>query len=156
VVHWGNFLKTSQIIGVALIILEVASIGLFLLSGQTIFSLIGSVTPSGSTLPVVVDEQSQIATITFTFTPHNTGYLAARINLGFGLTLTDGSFAVKNTTSIYLTPGEQQNVDLSIKVPVSKLQEYTNAKGTIDIYTSIITLNDLVRIDYNSMAEGGG
>ena len=155
-VQWGSFLKTSQIIGVALIILEVASVGLFLLSGQTLFSLIGSVTPSGSNLPVVVDEPSQIATITFTFTPHNTGYLAARINLGFGLTLTDGSFAVKNTTSIYLTPGAQQNVDLSIKVPVSKLLEYTNARGTLDIYTSIVTLNDLVRIDYNSMAEGGG
>ncbi len=155
-VQWGSFLKTSQIIGVALIILEVASVGLFLLSGQTLLSLIGSVTPSGSNLPVVVDEPSQIATITFTFTPHNTGYLAARINLGFGLTLTDGSFTVKNTTSIYLTPGAQQNVDLSIKVPVSKLLEYTNARGTLDIYTNIVTLNDLVRIDYNSMAEGGG
>ena len=139
-----------------MIILEVASVGLLLLSGQTIFSLIGSITPSCSNLPVVVDEPSQIATITFTFTPHNTGYLAAHINLGFGLTLTDGSFSVKNTTSIYLTPGAQQNVDLSIKVPISKFQLYTNAKGTLDIYTSIFTLNDLVRIDYNSMSEEGG
>ncbi len=116
----------------------------------------GSVTPSGGNLPVVVDEPTQIATITFTFTPQNTGYLAARLNLGFGLTLTDGTFTVKNTTSVYLTPGAQANVDLSIKVPVNKLQEYANAKGTLDIYTSIITLNDLVRINYNSMSEGGG
>ncbi len=149
-------MKTSQIIGVALLILEVAVVGLFLVCGQTIFSLMGSVTPSGGNLPVVVDEPTQIAMVTFTFTPHNTGYLAARMNLGFGLTLTDGSFTVKNTTSVYLTPGAQQNVELSIRVPVDKLQEYANAKGTLNIYTSIITLNDMVRIDYNSMAEGGG
>jgi hypothetical protein len=112
--------------------------------------------PKGGVPNVSVDEHTQVVTITFTFTPHNTGYLAARVNLGFGLTLTDGSFIVRNTTSIYLTPGAQQNVDLSIKVPVSKLQEYADAKGTLDIYTSIFTLNDLVRIDYNSKAEGGG
>ena len=155
-VHWGSFLKTSQIIGVVLIILEVAGVGLFLLSGQTIFSLIGTVVPKGVAPNVSVDEHAQVVTIMFTFTPHNTGYLAARMNLSFGLTLTDGSFTVRNATSVYLTPGAQQNVDLSIKVPVSKLQEYVDAKGTLDIYTSIITLNDLVRIDYNSKAEGGG
>jgi hypothetical protein len=143
------------VIGVALLILEVAGVGLFLLCGQTIYSLIGSVAPGGSNIPVKVDESTQIATITFTFTPHNTGYLAARMNLGFGLSLTDGSFMVKNTTSIYLSPGKQQNVDLSINVPSKILQDYANAKGTLDIYTSIFTLNDLVRIDYNSKSEGG-
>ena len=129
---------------------------MFLLSGQTIFSLIGTVTPKGGAPNVSVDEHTQVVTITFTFTPHNMGYLAAHLNLGFGFTLTDGSFTVRNTTSVYLIPGAQQNVDLSIKVPVSKLQEYADAKGTLDIYTNIITLNDLVRIDYNSKAEGGG
>jgi hypothetical protein len=142
-------------IGIALLILEIAGIGLFLVCGQTIFSLMDSVTPTGGNLPVKVDEPTQIATITFTFTPHNTGYLAAKMNLGFGLTLTDGSFTTKNTTTLYLSPGSQQNVDLSIKVPVAIMQEYANAKGSLDIYTSIITLNDLVRIDYNSMSEGG-
>ena len=139
-----------------LLILEVVGLGLFLICGQTIFQLMDSVKPSGGNIPVSIDEPTQIATITYTFTPHNTGYLAARMNLGFGLTITDGSFTVKNTTSVYLTPGEQQKVDLSIKVPVAKLQEYANAKGTVDLYTGIITLNELVRIEYNSIAEGGG
>ncbi|MGD0803777.1 MAG: hypothetical protein ABSA11_06870 [Candidatus Bathyarchaeia archaeon] len=140
----------------ALLIIEVAGVGLFLLCGQTILSLFGSAIHNGGNLPVTVDEPTQIATITFTFTPHNTGYLSAHMNLGFGLTLTDGSFTVKNTTSVYLPPGAQENIDLSIKVPMKNFQDYTNAKGTLDIYTSIITLNDLVRIDYNSMSEGGG
>jgi hypothetical protein len=63
---------------------------------------------------------------------------------------------VKNTTGVYLPPGTQENVSLTIKVPVEKLREYADAKGTLDIYTSIRTLNDLVRIDYNSKSEGGG
>jgi hypothetical protein len=131
-------------------------LGLFLICGQTILSLLGSVVPSGGTIPVSFDEPTQIATVTLSVTPHNSGYIAARLNLGFGLTLTDGSFMVKNTTTISLVPGAQQSVSLSIKVPVDKLRDYTNAKGTLDIYTSIITLNDLVRLDYNSRSEGSG
>jgi hypothetical protein len=149
-------LKTSRLLGVALIVLEVAGVALFLVSGQTIFSLLGTMTPSGGEIPVEVDEQTQIATLTFTFTPRNSGLIAANVNVGFGVTLTDGSYSAKNTTGVYLPPGTQENVSLTIKVPVEKLREYADAKGTLDIYTSIRTLNDLVRIDYNSKSEGGG
>ena len=149
-------MKTSRLLGVALIVLEVAGVALFLVSGQTIFSLLGTMTPSGGEIPVEVDEQTQIATLTFTFTPRNSGLIAANVNVGFGVTLTDGSYSAKNTTGVYLPPGTQKNVSLTIKVPVEKLREYADAKGTLDIYTSIRTLNDLVRIDYNSKSEGGG
>jgi len=149
-------LKTSRLLGVALIVLEVAGVALFLVSGQTIFSLLGTMTPSGGEIPVEVDEQTQIATLTFTFTPRNSGLIAANVNVGFGVTLTDGSYSAKNTTGVYLPPGTQKNVSLTIKVPVEKLREYADAKGTLDINTSIRTLNDLVRIDYNSKSEGGG
>jgi hypothetical protein len=147
-------LKTSQLLGVVLIILEFTSIALFLVCGQTIFSVLGTVTGGGE-IPVVVDDKTNIATLTFTFTPKNGGLIAANVNLGFGVTLTDGSFSVKNETTVSLPPGTQQNISLKIKVPVEKLQEYTNAKGTLDIYTSIRTLNDLVKMDYNSKSEGG-
>jgi hypothetical protein len=149
-------LKTSRLLGVVLIVLEFTSVALFLVCGQTIFSLLGTVAGGGGEIPVVVDQQTQIATLTFTFTPKNGGLIAANINVGFGVTLTDGSFSVKNQTTISLPSGTQQSVSLNIKVPVDKLQEYANAKGTLDIYTSIRTLNDLVKLDYNSKNEGGG
>jgi hypothetical protein len=151
-----SFLKTSRLLGALLIVIEVASVALFLLCGQTIFTLLSTMTPRGSEVPVVVDEKTGVATITFTFTPRNGGYLAATVDVGFGVTLTDGSYSVKNTTSIYLPPGVEKDVSLSIHVPVEKLKEYADAKGTLDVYTSIRTLNDLVRLDYNALAEGGG
>ena len=147
-------MKTSQLLGAVLIILEVASVALFLICGQTMFSLMGTVTPSGE-IPVVVDEQTQIATLTFKCTPENRGFIAASVNIGFGVTLIDGSYSAKNTTKVYLPSGTQEDVSLTIKVPVDKLREYTDAKGTLDVYTSIRTLNDLVRLDYNSKIEGG-
>ena len=149
-------MKTSQILGIVLIILEITSVALFLVCGQTIFSLLGTVAGEGGEIPVIVDQKTQIATLTFTFTPKNSGLIAANVIMGFGITLTDGSFSVKNQTTVSLPPGTQQSVSLNIKVPVEKLQEYADAKGTLNIYTSIRTLNDLVKLDYNSKNEGGG
>jgi hypothetical protein len=150
-------LKSSRVIGALLLNLQVAGIGVFLLCGQTIFSLLSTVTPSGGgEIPVEVDQQTQVATLTFTFTPRNGGLIAARLNLGFGVSLTDGSFSAKNTTSVYLPPGAQENISLTLKVPVEKLQAYSYTKGSLDIYTSILTLNDLVRLDENVKSEGGG
>lgn len=150
-------MKTSRLLGAALIVLEVAGVVLFLLCGQTIYSLMGTVTPSGGgEIPVVINPHTNVATLTFTFTPRNGGLLAARVDVGFGVTLKDGSYSAKNMTSVYLPPGAQDSVSLTINVPVEKLQEYAEAKGTLDIYTSIRTLNDLVRLDYNAKTEGGG
>lgn len=148
-------MKASRALGIVILILEVASVGLFLVCGQTIFSIMGTVTPGGGELPVVEDPQTQTATLTFTFTPRNTGMLAANVEVGFGLTTTDGSFETKNTTTVSLQPGAGREVPLSIRVPLTVLQDYSNAGGTLDIYTSIRTLNDLVRLDYNVKSEGG-
>jgi hypothetical protein len=149
-------LKTSQLLGTVLIILEIASIGLFLVCGQTIFSLLSTVTGGGGTIPIDVDQQSQIATLTFTFAPRNDGLIPANVDVGFGITITNGSYTVKNMTTINLPPGTQREAILTIKVPLEKLQAYADAKGTLDIYTSIRTLNDLVRLEYNAKSEGGG
>ncbi len=149
-------MKASRALGFVVLILEVASIGLFLVCGQTIFSIMGTVASGGGELPIVEDPQTQTATLTFTFTPRNTGLLAVNLDVGFGLTMTDGSFTTKNTTTVSLQPGAGTDVSLSLKVPMAVLQEYSNAGGTFDIYTSIRTLNDVVRLDFNAKSEGGG
>ena len=149
-------MKTSSVLGAVLLILELGSVALFLVCGQTIFSLLGTVTGGGGEIPVVIDNEAQVATLTFTFAPRNGGLLAAIVGVGFGVTFTDGSYSVKNSTTVYLPPGEGEEVSLSIKVPLDKLQEYADANGTLDIYTSIKTLNDIVRLDYNAKTEGGG
>ena len=51
-------MKTSRTLGIVILILEVASVGLFLICGQTIFSIMGTVTPGGGELPVVDDPQT--------------------------------------------------------------------------------------------------
>ncbi len=148
-------MKASRALGIVILILEVASVGLFLVCGQTIFSIMGTVTPRGGELPVVEDHQTQTAMLTFTFTPRNTGMLAANVEVGFGLTMTDGSFETMNTTTVSLQPGAERELSLSIRVPLAALQEYSNSGGTLDIYTSIKTLNDIVRLDYYVKSEGG-
>ena len=149
-------MKTSRLLGALLIVLEVASIGLFLVCGQTIFSMMGTVSPSGGgQIPVVVDEATQVATLTYDAAPKNGGLLPVKLGIGFGITLSDGSYTVKNVTTVSLQPGEQWGVSLTLKVPMARLQQYANGAGTLDIYTSYSTLYDLVRLDYNALAEGG-
>lgn len=143
-------------LGIVLFIVEIVSVTLFLICGQTIFSLLGTMIENGGGNPVDMRQQGNVSIVSFTFTPRNGGLLAARVNLGFGLTLKDGSYSTKNTTSVYLPPGVGKTVILTIKVPQDKLQQYSDANGTINIYTSMYTLNDLVRLDYNALAEGGG
>jgi hypothetical protein len=149
-------LKASNVLGVALLITEIVSIGLFLVCGQTIFSIIGSVAPGSGQIPVVEDQATQTASLTFTFSPRNNGLLAVDLDLGFGLTLSDGSYTLKNTTTVSLNPGAGRDVSLSIRVPIAVLQDYSNVGGTVDIYTSIGTLNGLVHLDYSSRSEGVG
>lgn len=149
-------LKTSRALGFVILILELASVGLFLVCGQTIFSIMGTATPGGGELPVLEDQETQTALITFTFTPRNTGLLAANLEMGFGMTITDGSFDTKNTTTVNIQPGAGREVSLSIRVPIEVLQRYANGGGTLDIYTSIRTLNDIVGLNYNVKSEGGG
>jgi hypothetical protein len=149
-------MKTSRVLGALLVVLEVASIGLFLVCGQTIFSMLSTVTPSGGgQIPVVVDAATQIATLTYASAPRNGGLLPVKLGIGFGITLSDGSYSVKNVTTVNLQPGEQRDVSLTLKVPVARLQQYANGNGTLNIYTSFSTLSDLVRLDYNALAEGG-
>lgn len=149
-------MKTSQVLWVLLLVLEVVSIGLFLLCGQAIYSMLSTVSPSGGgQIPVDVDEAAQIATLTYASMPRNGGLLAVKLDIGFGITLSDGSYSAKNMTTVNLKPGEQRDVRLTLKVPVAKLQQYADAKGTLDIITSFSTLNNLVKLDYNARAEGG-
>ena len=130
--------------------------GLFLLCGQAIYSMLITVSPTGGgQIPVDVDEGTQIATLTYASTPRNSGLLAVKLDIGFGISLSDGSYSVKNVTMVYLQPGQQKEMNLTLKVPLAKLQQYADSKVTLDIYTSFSTLNGLVRLDYNALAEGG-
>jgi hypothetical protein len=118
--------------------------------------MMSTVSPSGGgQIPVVVDEATQVATLTYASEPKNGGLLPVKLGIGFGMTLSDGSYSVKNVTTVSLQPGEQRGVSLTLKVPLARLQQYSDGNGTLDIYTSFSTLSDLVRLDYNALAEGG-
>ncbi len=149
-------MKTSRVLGALLAVLEVASIGIFLVCGQTIFSMMGTVSPSGGgQIPVDIDEVTQVATLTYETQPKNGGLLPVKLGIGFGITLANGSYSVKNVTTVDLQPGEQKGVSLTLRVPLARLQEYAEGNGTLDIYTSFSTLYGLARLDYNALAEGG-
>ncbi len=136
--------------------MQAAGIGLFLLCGQTILSLLGTVAPSGGgIIPVEIDESAQFATLTYTSFPRNGGLLAAEIKVGFGVDLYDGSYSNRNNTTLYLKPGEERVVSLILRIPVSVLSTYSEAKGYLGIYTDVSTLGGLAGIAYNALAEGG-
>ncbi len=148
--------KRSRAIAVVLLVIQAASIGLFLLWGLTTLTILMTVSPSGGgQIPVVVDKAGQTATLTFTSSPRNGGLLPADVSVGFGVSLADGSYDNRNSTSVYLPPGGSGEVSLSLKVPVSVLNIYADAKGHLGIYTNVRTLWGLATLEYDALTEGG-
>ena len=149
-------MKASSALGLVILTAEVAGIALFLLCGQTIYSTLGTLAPDGGgEIPVSVDERTQVATLTYTVTPGNGGLLATRLRIGFGLTLVDGSYSARNDTSTLLQPGGSSEVRLTLKVPASKLRQFADGGGRLEVYTSLSTLNDLVTLGLNARTVGG-
>jgi hypothetical protein len=147
-------LKTSRTLGLLIIVLEIGGIAFLLLCGQTLLSIIGTAT-SGGQIPTEIDQATGNAKLTFTVGPKNAGYLPALLTIGFGVSTTDGTFSVRNFTTIYLEPGKQTPTTLTLKVPQDKLQLYANGEGTLDVYTNTKTLWNLVSLDYNVKVKGG-
>jgi len=137
------------------LVMQAAGIGLFLLTGQTIISLIETLAPSGEKIPVDINKATQIATLTYMSSPNNRGFLDATVQIGFGLELNDGSYSSRNSTTLHLLPGARGEVSLTLRVPVSVLSTYSDAKGYLGIYTNVRTLGSLAGIEYDALAEGG-
>jgi hypothetical protein len=149
-------MKTSKSLGWIITVVEIVTISLFLLSGQTIFAVMSTVISSGGgTIPMEIDQATGMAKLTFSVAPNNSGYLFAKLNIGFGISSADGSYSVRNMTTTNLDPGMKKNITLTLKVPVDELQRYTKGNGTFDVYMSIKTLYDLAGMDYNMKAQGG-
>jgi hypothetical protein len=149
-------LKASNALGLILLTTEVAGIVLFLLCGQTIYSTLRTLTPDGEgKIPISVDERTQVATLTYTSTPSNGGILATRLRISLGLTLDDDSYSARNDTSTLLQPGDSSEVKLTLKIPASKLKQFTDGYGRLEVYTSLSTLNDLVTLGLNAKTVGG-
>jgi hypothetical protein len=149
-------LKASSALGLIILTAEITGIALLLLCGQTIYSTLRTLTPDGEgEIPVSVDERTQVATLTYTSTPSNGGFLATRLRVGLSLALDDGSYSARNDTSTLLQPGGSSEVKLTLKVPVSTLRQFADGYGRLEVYTSLSTLNDLVTLGLNSKSVGG-
>ncbi len=149
-------MKASNALGLIILTAEIAGIVFFLLCGQTIYSTLRTLSPdSEGEIPVSVDERTQVATLTYTSTPSNGGLLATRLRLSLGLTLDDGSYSARNDTSTLLQPGDSGKVKITLKIPVSKLRQFADGYGRLEVYMSLSTLNDLVTLGLNAKTGGG-
>ena len=149
-------MKASNALGLLILTSEIALIVLFLLCGQTIYSTLRTLTPdSEGEIPISVDERTQVATLTYTSNPSNGGLLATRLRIGLGLILDDGSYSARNDTSTILQPGDSGEVKITLKIPVSKLRQFADGYGRLEVYTGLSTLNDLVTLGLNAKTVGG-
>ena len=147
-------LKTSKKLLIIIIILEVTSFTLFLITGQVVYSVLNSTFSQSGEIPVKIDEKTNIATLIFNLEPRNDGYISSRTVIGISFTTETGE-SYRNTTMISLQPFTKQIVTLTLKLPAVDLNLYSNGKGSLELSTDINTLNDLIGMNYKVKVHGG-
>ncbi|MCJ7574729.1 hypothetical protein MUO93_10800 [Candidatus Bathyarchaeota archaeon] len=151
-------LKSSKALGLLLLVIQVAGMLAFVVSVHTIFAVIRSAVPNGGqVIPVEIDENTGMAKLTFTMSPGNGGFIGASLSVQVGIVAPDGQYLAMNSTKLYLDPGSRKNIEMTLKVPVERFNEYAAGGGTsLEVQTGVRTLQDLVGFSTTIRAKGGG
>jgi hypothetical protein len=148
--------KTSKIISVLVIVLQVGGFVLFAACGQTIFSILTTSFQQGGQVPFSLDPKTNIATLMFTLEPQNCGYLESKVTLGVRVTSDTMTLTEGNSTTITLPPGASKKTTLVLKIPYERLQLYSEGRGSLELTANVQTLYGLASMDYRMQIKGGG
>lgn len=151
-------MKSSKALGILLLVIQVAGMLAFVVSVHTIFAVMRSVVPNGGqVIPVEIDENTGIAKLTFTMSPGNGGFIGASLSVQVGIVAPGDQYLAMNSTKLYLNPGSRKSLEMTLKVPVERFNEYAAGSGTsLEVQTGVRTLQDLVGFSTTIRAKGGG
>jgi hypothetical protein len=151
-------LKSSKALGILLLVIQVAGMLAFVVSVHTIFAVMRSVMPNGGqVIPVEIDENTGMAKLTFTMSPGNGGFIGASLSVQVGIVAPGDQYLAMNSTKLYLNPGSRKSLEMTLKVPVERFNEYAAGSGTsLEVQTGVRTLQDLVGFSTTIRAKGGG
>ena len=138
-------MKSSKILGVGIIIIQLVSVIGFAAGFHTIFEVYNTAIPGGAGASTEI-EMTDPVVIPYSISPRNNGYLEAELTVAISLVSDGEEVIATESMEVTIPPGEQVPLDLELTIPLSTAQMYlgegSNAEWVLEL--GITTLYDLV------------
>jgi len=149
-------LKSSKILGIGIMIIQLVSVVGFTAGFHTIFEVYNTAIPGGTGEGTEI-EMTDPVVIPYSISPRNHGYLEAKLTVTLSLVAEGEEVIATESMEVTIPPGGQVPLDLELTMPLSTAQEYlgegSNAEWTLEL--RITTLYDLVSFSNIVTMPGG-
>jgi hypothetical protein len=143
----GRFLKTTKIIGLLIIITQVASLAVFGLSIYSISGVLSSTFGGALGFEMDFNEVTGVGSLRLEVAPQNPGYLNADFTLGLKLLDGDGVSVASESTSVVLTPGGSETLSMVLEVSRDDYERIAlEGKSSLELFVGLRTLSNLIGI----------
>ena len=138
-------MKSSKILGIGIMIIQLVSVIGFTAGFHTIFEVYSTAIPGGAGEGTEI-EMTDPVVIPYTISPRNYGYLEAKLTVTLSLVAEGEEVIATESMEVTIPPGRQVPLGLELTMPLSTAQEYlgegSNAEWVLGL--RITTLYDLV------------
>ena len=149
-------MKSSKILGVGIMIIQLVSVVGFTAGFHTILEVYNTAIPGGAGEGTVI-EMTDPVVVPYSISPRNNGYLEAELTVTLSLVAEGEEVIATESMEVTIPPGEQVPLDLELTIPLNIAQEYlgegSNAEWVLEL--RITTLYDLVSFS-NIITMSGG
>jgi hypothetical protein len=149
-------LKSSKILGIGIMIIQLVSLIGFTAGFHTIFEVYNTAIPRGAGEGTKI-EMTDPVVIPYSIAPMNHGYLEAKLTVTLSLVAEGEEVIATESMEVTIPPGGQVPLDLELTMPLSTAQEYlgegSNAEWVLEM--RITTLYDLISFS-NIVTMSGG
>lgn len=151
-------MRASKILGLIVMVSQLAGIILFAVSTYSLITVVeSSVTTEAGGIEATIDEATGRVRLSLTATPTNPGYLGVDLSVSLGLIDENGQYLAVNSTSLHLDPGEARLLNLQLSAALSEVIDYFDGskEGFIEMKVDVRTLNNLVGFSNTLRVRGG-
>ncbi|MGD2200039.1 MAG: hypothetical protein PVJ38_00230 [Candidatus Bathyarchaeota archaeon] len=150
-------MKTSKLVGVMALLVQIGSAVAFVLSIMTVYGVLTSALGGGMMFQMEVDQTTGAGTLALELQPSNPGVLDADFSFGLSLLDSEGEPVASDSGSLSLTAGGSGTLNLVLEVPREDFERiYNEGESSLEISVSLRTLYDLVGIsDTFTIPQGG-
>jgi len=140
-------LKTTKMIGLLILITQIASLAAFGLSIYSIYGVLSSTFIGGLDFEMDFDEATDQGSLRLEVAPQNLGYLDAGVTLGLKLLDGDGVSVASESTSVMLAPGGSETISLVLEISREDYERIAlEGESYLELFVGLRTLFDLIGI----------
>lgn len=140
-------MKTTKIIGLLIIITQIASLAAFGLSIYSIYGVLSSTFTGGLAFEMDIDEATGTGILQVEVTPQNPSYIDTDVTLGLSLLDGDGVTVASESSTVTIAPGGSETITLILEISREDSERIAmEGVSTLELYVGLRTLYDLVGI----------